>query len=208
LGLPESGLVFCCMNQTGKITPAVFDIWMRLLGAVPGSVLWLLGVDGETGSNLRSAAEARGVAPGRLRFAGRVPYPQHLARLGAADLFLDTLPFNAGATASDALWAGLPVLTCTGDALAARMAGSLLHAIGLPDLVTETLAEYEALALRLATEPALLAGLRARLLQQRHTAPLFNTDRFRRHFEAALDTMWQRHQRGEAPAGFSVPALP
>jgi predicted O-linked N-acetylglucosamine transferase (SPINDLY family) len=200
LELPESGVVLCGMNQTGKISPAVFDIWMGLLRLVPGSVLWLLGAGGDTETNLRSAAEARGVAPDRLRFAGRLPYPQHLARLGAADLFLDTLPFNAGATASDALWAGLPVLTCTGDALAARMAGSLLHAVGLPELVTQSLTEYEALALRLMTEPGLLAGLRARLGHQRHTAPLFNTDRFRRHFEAALETMWHQHQRGEAPA--------
>jgi predicted O-linked N-acetylglucosamine transferase (SPINDLY family) len=124
-----------------------------------------------------------------------------------ADLFLDTLPFNAGTTASDALWAGLPVVTCSGEAFAARMAGSLLHAVGLPELVTHALPEYEALALKLATDAPLLAGIRERLMRNRDTFPLFDTDRFRRHIEAAYVTMWERYQRGEPPASFDVAAI-
>ena len=150
-GLPASGFVFCCHNNTYKILPGMFDIWMRLLHAVPGSVLWLVN-DGEYArANLRAQAARRGIAADRLVFAERCDYPDYLARYRLADLFLDTLPFNAGTTASDALWAGLPVLTQTGRSFAGRMAASLLHAVGLPELVTQTADEYEALALRLAT---------------------------------------------------------
>jgi protein O-GlcNAc transferase len=203
LGLPERGLVFCSFNNSYKITPALFGVWMRLLQGVAGSVLWLVG-NAVVEANLKREAVGWGVDPGRLVFAPRVGYAEHLARCAAADLFLDTLPFNAGTTASDALWAGLPLLTCSGEAFAARMAGSLLHAVGLPELVTTTLAEYEARALALAREPRLLAEVRERLARNRHSAPLFDSDRFRRHLEAAYIGMWERQRRGEPPAAFAV----
>jgi predicted O-linked N-acetylglucosamine transferase (SPINDLY family) len=150
----------------------------------------------------------RGVGAARVVFAARLPYEQHLARLGLADLFLDTLPFNAGTTASDALWAGVPVLTCCGEAFASRMAGSLLRAIGLPDLITESLAAYERIALELAASPARLAQLRQRLQSNRSSSPLFMTGRFCRHLESAYAAMHERSQRGEPPASFEVAALP
>lgn len=202
LGLPADGFVFCAFNASHKITPVVFTVWMRLLSETPGSVLWLLG--GECEVNLRREATARGVGPERLVFAPRTGYAEYLARYTRADLFLDTLPFNGGTTASDALWAGLPVLTCSGEAFAARMAGSLLHAVGLPELVTHNLDDYEALALNLALNPARLAVLRERLAMSRHSHPLFDTERFRCHIEAAYTEMWERHQRGEPPASFAI----
>jgi len=204
-GLPANGFVFCCFNQGYKITPALFDIWMGLLCDVPGSVLWLLQGTGPMERNLRGEAGRRGVDPGRLVFAPHAGLPAHLARIGLADLFLDTLPVNAHTTASDALWAGLPVLTCAGRAMAARVAGSLLHAVGLPELVTETLDEYAALARRLATEPDKLRGLRERLAANRETAPLFDTDRFRRHIERAYAEMWEISRAGAPPRPFRVP---
>jgi predicted O-linked N-acetylglucosamine transferase (SPINDLY family) len=203
-GLPERGFVFCAFNNSYKITPALFSIWMRLLDRVPGSVLWLVASNREVEANLRREAASAGIAAERLVFARRMSYPEHLARYRLADLFLDTLPFNGGTTASDALWAGLPVITCAGEAFASRMAGSLLHAIGLPELVTNSLAEYEALALRLATDAQVLADLRQRLARNRDTYPLFDTDRFRRNLEAAYVTMWEKTQRGEPPASFAV----
>lgn len=204
LGLPESGLVFCCFNNTYKITPEVFESWMRLLNRVEGSVLWLLESNAATVRNLRAVAEAGGVRPDRLVFAPRVPAPEYLARFKRADIFLDTLPYNAGTTASDALWAGLPVVTCAGNAFAGRMAASLLRAIGLPELVTDNLAAYEALAFKLATTPAMLKDLTATLSRNRNTYPLFDADRFRRHIESAYVWMYERHQRGEPPQSFSV----
>ncbi|MFT4194689.1 tetratricopeptide repeat protein [Ottowia sp.] len=207
LGLPEEGFVFCCLNNTYKVLPRSFDIWMRLLRQVPGSVLWLLGENDVAVRNLRAEAAARGVAPQRLVFARRVPYARYLAQYRQADLFLDTLPFNAGTTASDALWAGLPVLAQLGRSFAGRMAASLLHAAGLPELVTRSDAEYEALALRLATEPGLLRALRERLAAHRLACPLFDTERFTRHLEIAYRTMWSRHLAGLPPAGFDVPPL-
>ena len=204
LGLPENGFVFCCFNSSYKLTPQFFDVWTRLLRQVPGSVLWLFR-DGEAmARNLRREAVERGVEPGRLVFAERVRVEQHLARLQAADLFLDTLPCNAHTTASDALWAGVPLLTCAGESFAARIAMSLLHAVGLPELITTNLGDYEGLALRLATEPALLAQIRTRLSDYRKTRALFDTRRFCRHLEAAYTLMWERAQRGEAPAAFCV----
>ena len=203
-GLPDDAFVFCCFNNSYKITPPLFDVWMRLLASVDGSVLWLVLDRDVIASNLRLEAAARGVAPDRLVFASRVDYPLHLARYRLADLFLDTLPFNAGTTASDALWAGLPLLTCSGHAYAARMAGSLLHALGLPELVTSSLADYESLARCLASDPARLAAIRGKLARNRLTYPLFDTARFTRHLESAFLTMWLRHQRGEPPEGFSV----
>jgi predicted O-linked N-acetylglucosamine transferase (SPINDLY family) len=206
-GLPEKSFVFCAFNNTYKLTPAFFDIWMRLLAAVPGSVLWLASADDSVQRNLRAEAERRGVAPERLVFSPRIRYAEHLARLQLADLFLDTLPFNAGTTASDALWAGVPVLTCAGRAFSARMAGSLLRAVGLPEMITGDLATYEARALELATNPSSLAEVRARLASNRATSPLFATRRFTRHLEAAYQGMWNRQQQGEAPASFHVAPL-
>jgi protein O-GlcNAc transferase len=203
-GLPEEGFVFCCFNNNYKITPPVFDVWMRLLAAVGGSVLWLFQDNGDAPESLRREAAARGIDPARLVFAPRVGAEEHLARHRLADLFLDTLPYNAHTTASDALWAGLPVLTCRGASFAGRVAASLLYAAGLPELAAGDLGEYEALALRLATDAALLRGYRHRLEQNRATCPLFDTDRFRRHIEEAYTTMWEIHRRGESPRSFAV----
>jgi predicted O-linked N-acetylglucosamine transferase (SPINDLY family) len=207
-GLPEHGFVFCCFNNSQKITPTFFDIWMRLLKAVPGSVLWLLATNPWAGDNLRKEATARGVSPERLVFAPRTELADHLARQRLADLFVDTLPYNAHTTTSDALWVGLPVLTCVGTTFAGRVAASLLSAIDLPELITRNLAEYEALARHLATDPARLAAIRAKLAHNRLTTPLFDTDRFRRHLEAAYLEMWRRWQRGEKPRAFAVNADP
>ncbi len=204
-GLPATGLVLCSFNNSHKLNPQSFDIWMRILRAVPGSVLWLVQGTPTIGENLRREAARRGVEAERLIFAPKLPYPLHLSRLRLADLFLDSLPFNAGATASDALWSEVPVVTCAGEAFASRMAGSLLRAVGLPELITHNVADYEALAMRLATNPAALADVRARLASNRTTCALFDTDRFRRHIEAAYVTMWDRYQRGESPQSFSVP---
>lgn len=204
VGLPAQGLVFCCFNNTWKIAPPVFDVWMRLLKAVEGSVLWLYRDNQHAEANLRDEAAARGIDPSRLVFAGPLPHGDHLARHRVADLFLDTLPYNAHTTASDALWAGMPVLTCQGKAFAGRVAASLLNAVGLSELVTQSLDEYESLALRLATDAPLLRGFRQRLEQNRLEFPLFDTDRFCRHIETAYTTMRDVWQRGEKPRSFSV----
>lgn len=203
-GLPEAGFVFCCFNNNYKITPEVFGIWMRLLERAPHSVLWLLDSNPASTRNLRREAERRGIAPERLVFAPYAKMDEHLARHRLADLFLDTLPYNAHTTASDALWAGLPVLTLAGDAFAARVAASLLAAAGLPELITHSVERYEALALQLAENALLLADVRARLDRNRTTCPLFDTGRFQRHIESAFVTMWERYQCGELPAGFAV----
>jgi predicted O-linked N-acetylglucosamine transferase (SPINDLY family) len=195
-GLPETGFVFCCFNNAYKILPDVFALWMRLLAAVPGSVLWLLETSVEAKDNLRREAHAAGVDPARLIFAPRVGVEAHVARNAAADLFLDTYPYGAHTTANDALLAGLPVLTCVGDTLVSRIAGSQLSAIGLPELITTNLADYEALALKLATQPPLLKGLRDRLAANRHTAPLFDMDRYARDFEDAMARVWADHTGG------------
>ena len=179
---------------------------MRLMKTVAGSVLWLIADSVSVQNNLRREADNRGVEPSRLVFAPRLAYADHLARFRLADLFLDTLPFNAGTTASDALWAGVPVVTCAGEAFASRMAGSLLNAVGLPELITYSMEEYEALALKRATTPGMLAEIRERLARNRTTYPLFDTDRFRRYIEAAYVTMWERHQQGEPPESFAVQA--
>lgn len=203
-GLPDDGFVFCCFNMNYKIRRPIFDIWMRLLAAVPGSVLWLLRDNDGAERNLRKEAAARGIDPERLIFAGRTSLEDHLARHRLADLFLDTLPYNAHTTASDALWAGLPVVTCLGQAFAGRVAASLLNAIGLPELVTHNLANYEALALKLAADPEALKAVRVKLVANRLTQPLFDTDRFRRNIEAAYLRMWDTWQRGEAPQAFQI----
>jgi protein O-GlcNAc transferase len=194
-GLPEQGFVFCCFNNAYKILPEVFAIWMRLLAATPGSVLWLLEPGAQAKANLRREAQAAGVDPGRVRFAARVGVSEHVARNAAADLFLDTYPYGAHTTANDALLAGLPLVTCVGETLASRIAGAQLAAIGLPELITRSLAEYEALALKLAREPGLLAGYRARLAANRHSSPLFDMTRYARDFEALMLETWaQRTQ--------------
>lgn len=203
--LPADGFVFAAFNSAHKLSPRMFDVWTRLLACRADSVLWLTAGTPLIEANLRREAHARGIASGRLVFAPRVRYPAHLARLPLADLFLDTLPFNAGATASDALWMGLPVLTCSGEAFAARMAGSLLHAIGVPELATATLAAYEALGADLASDPARLAGLRRRIAEHRDTHPLFDTDRFCRSLEAAFERMSERHRNGEPPGPITIP---
>ncbi|WP_454017148.1 tetratricopeptide repeat protein [Azospirillum sp. Marseille-Q6669] len=198
-GLPEDGFVFCCFNSPYKLTPALFDVWARLLRAVPGSVLWLYAGNPLVAGNLRREAAARGVAPERLVFAPPRPLAEHLARHRLADLFLDTLPYNAHTTASDALWTGLPVVTCQGATFAGRVAASLLDTVGLPELVTDSPAAYEALALNLACDPERLAGLKARLALARTASPLFDGDRFARDLEDAYRAIWQRF----APAGDS-----
>jgi protein O-GlcNAc transferase len=205
-GLPVEGFVFCCFNNNWKITPAIFNVWMRLLGALDGSVLWLLNDNEHAVKNLRKEAAARIIDPKRLVFAERISIQDHLARHRLADLFLDTLPYNAHATANDALWAGLPVLTCQGEAFAGRVAASLLKAIGLSDLVTHTLEQYEALALRLARDRNLLRGYQDRLAENRLNHPLFDTNRFRPHIEAAYFRMWELWQQNEKPKSFEVAA--
>jgi predicted O-linked N-acetylglucosamine transferase (SPINDLY family) len=203
-GLPERGFVFCSFNNHYKITPRLFDIWMSLLRQVDKSVLWLLDGTATMRRNLWREAATRGIDPQRLVFAPRIAIGDHLARHRLADLFLDSLPCNAHTTASDALWAGLPVLTRPGTTFAGRVAASLLGAIGLPELVTSSLDEYQALALRLAKEPATLEEIRQKLAHNRAVASLFDTDRFRRHIEGAYVEMWERSQRGESPDSFEV----
>jgi predicted O-linked N-acetylglucosamine transferase (SPINDLY family) len=188
-GLPEQSFVFCAFNNAWKITRPVFDVWMRLLAEVPQSVLWLKQPPADTRINLEREAAARDIAPTRLVFAGDAPLEVHLARHRLADLFLDTLPYNAHATAADALWAGLPVLTCRGNAFAGRVAASLLGALGMRELVTENLADYEAMALSLARDPARLKGIKDKLFQNLPNAPLFDADRFRRNIEDAYVRM-------------------
>jgi predicted O-linked N-acetylglucosamine transferase (SPINDLY family) len=195
-GLPEGAFVFCCFNRAYKITPAVFDVWMRVLGRVEGSVLWLFDENSLARGNLRKEAERRGIDADRLVFAGGLPLEKHLARQRMADLFLDTLPYNAHTTASDALWAGLPVLTRKGETFAGRVAASLLCAVGLPELVTSTSVEFEELAVALATDRARLQELRARLQANRMTAPLFDCRGFTRYMEAAYGAMIERYDAG------------
>lgn len=206
-GLPETGFVFCCFNQIQKIEPVMFGVWMRLLDRVPGSVLWLYTESEEARDRLRAEAAARGVAAERLVFAGRLPKGRHLERHRLADLFLDTRLYNAHTTASDALWAGLPVLTCPGDSFPARVAASVLRAVGLPELIVGSLADYEELAFALATGPEQLAALREKLQRNRLQTPLFDTERFARHLESAYRMMWERHDRGLSPAPLRVPPL-
>jgi predicted O-linked N-acetylglucosamine transferase (SPINDLY family) len=203
--LPENGIVFCCFNNTYKLTPDLFDVWMRLLREVEGSVLWLAKGSAVALGNLRREAEQRGVAGERLVFASRVAGSEnHLARLGLADLFLDTLHYNAHASAADALRAGVPVLTCPGATFASRVAGSLVSAVGMPELITATPADYKALALRLARDPERLTAMRQKLARNLKSFPLFDTERFTRHIEAAYTAMWQRAERGERPKSFAV----
>ena len=203
-GLPSDGLVFACFNNNYKITPDVFEVWMRLLSAVPGSVLWLL--EGHAGAPSSLAAEARrcGVDPSRIVWAKRSSHGEHLSRHALADLFLDTFHYNAHTTCSDALRAGLPVLTLEGNTFAARVASSLLGAMGLPELVTHDAASYEARALELARSPQQLAAVRSKLLRQRESSGVFDARGFTRRFEAACEAIWARHVAGLPPEAIDV----
>jgi predicted O-linked N-acetylglucosamine transferase (SPINDLY family) len=203
-GLPPDGVVFCCFNNIYKITPDAFDVWMRLLNNVRGSVLWLLEGNASTKINLLKEAEKRGIASDRLNFAPRVGYADYLARYRLADLFLDTLHYNAGATASDALWMGLPIITREGQTFASRMASSLLHAIEMPELIATSIEDYEALALKIASDPDLLKSTKDKLARNSLDTPLFDTAKYTRNLEAAFITMVERHRRGEQPASFAV----
>jgi predicted O-linked N-acetylglucosamine transferase (SPINDLY family) len=197
-GLPETGVVFCSFSHDYKISPPVFDVWMRLLNQVPGSVLWLMSRGELAQRNLRKEAEARGVDALRLVFAGRVPLVEdHLARYRQADMFLDTHPYNAHTTAADALMAGLPVVTYVGNSFPSRVAGSLLNAMGMPELIAHSLDEYEALALKLAQQPALLAEMKARIVANKSSCSLFDTKAFCFNLEAAYVAMWRAQQLGD-----------
>jgi predicted O-linked N-acetylglucosamine transferase (SPINDLY family) len=206
VGLPESAFVFCSFNQTLKIEPVMFACWMEILTAVPDGVLWLLCDSDATARNLRAEAAKAGIDPERLVVAKRLPKAEHLARHRLADLFLDTRLCNAHTTAADALWAGLPVLTCRGSSFASRVGASLLYAVGLPELVTRDLVAYRDLAIALARDEARLGALRAKLAANRTTCPLFRTERFTRHIESAYERMWVRHREGGKPVSFRVAA--
>jgi predicted O-linked N-acetylglucosamine transferase (SPINDLY family) len=207
-GLPAQAFVFCNFNHIYKLTPAMFAVWMNILRQTPGSVLWLLESNTKFPQSLREQAARHGVAGERLVFAPPTSPDRHLARMKLADLFVDSLPYNAHTTASDSLWAGLPLLTCRGTSFPGRVAASLLHAIGLPELVTASLEEYQALALELAGDPAALKAIRQKLERNRLSTPLFDTNRFRRHLESAYTAMWEIFQRGESARGFSVAPVP
>jgi predicted O-linked N-acetylglucosamine transferase (SPINDLY family) len=198
-GLPQDSFVFCCFNNNFKITPPVFDGWVRILKAVDKSVLWLMEDNKEAAKNLRKEAQLRGLDPDRLIFAKRINLPEHLGRQRLADLFLDTMPYNAHTTASDALWAGLPVLTLMGESLASRVAASLLNAIEVPELITTTQSDYEVLAIELATNPLKLMLLKNKLEKNRLTAPLFDTTRFTKNIEVAYKMMYERYQADIPP---------
>jgi len=203
-GLPKDGFVFSCFNYSYKIKPDIFDIWMRLLTCVEGSVLWLFEPNQIAICNLLSVAEAKGVDPGRIVFAKKLPQQEHLARIKNTDLFLDTFPCNAHTTASDALWVGVPVLTLMGRSFASRVAGSLLKAIDVPELITTTPEEYESLALHLATCQKDLSTIKQKVIANRLITPLFDTEQFTRHLESAYKIMWDRYQKDLEPEGFWV----
>jgi predicted O-linked N-acetylglucosamine transferase (SPINDLY family) len=208
MGLPERGVVYCSFNNAYKINPQMFDVWMRVLQQVPGSVLWLQGSGQERlKENLRREASVRGVDPTRLVFADRLEsMAEHLGRHRLADVFLDTLPFNAQTTAVDALWAGLPVLTCLGESSFGRIAGSVLMALGMEELVTKDVQAYEAQAVRIGLESGYAKSLKDKLEGNRKEAPLFDTTRLTRHMERAYERMHERVQQGVEPQGFEVEA--
>jgi protein O-GlcNAc transferase len=208
-GLPENGFIFCSFNQSYKFNGEMFDIWMRLVRAVEGSVLWLSELRPSAMQNLKREAQARGVASQRLVFGPfAASVEDHLARLQLADLFLDTLPYNSHTSACDALFAGVPIVTCPSTNFAGRVAASALLAHGMPELIASSLAAYEDIALGIAREPLKAAALKAKVARHRETHPLFDTKRFTRHLEAAFTRMWQRHQQGEPPQGFFVEPQP
>jgi protein O-GlcNAc transferase len=206
VGLPDTGFVFCCFNSIYKVTPAVFDAWMHVLAAVPGSVLWLLDSSAVAARNLRLQAAKRGIDPRRLIFAPRVEPAHHWARNALADLSLDTHPCNAHTTASDALWAGVPIITLAGSTFTSRVATSLLHAVGLGQLSVTSLEAYERLAIRLATDPEELRQLKQRLATARSTSSLFDPGSYAKRLEAAYVEIWARNQRGESPSPVTIEA--
>ncbi|MFZ4500709.1 MAG: tetratricopeptide repeat protein [Burkholderiaceae bacterium] len=199
LGLPVSGFIFCCFNNNYKILPRTFSAWMRIMKAVDRSTLWLLEDGPQVVENLRKEAECRGIDADRLVFAKRLPRADYLARYRVADLFLDTLPYNAGTTASDALWCGLPVLTCVGISFASRMAASLLANVGLPELITHTYEEYESMAIQLAFDPKRLAQIKTKLADNKITQPLFDTSLFAKDIELAYRAVFDRYCSGLKP---------
>ena len=204
LGLPETGFIFCCFNNNYKILSSTFDGWMHILREVEGSVLFLYADNQWAESNLKKEAEARGINSSRLVFGGRIPSDEYLARCQTCDIFLDTFPYNAGTTASDALWAGLPVLTLTGESFASRVAASLLDAIGLPELITNAQEEYEALAIELALNPKKLADIKLKLVNNRLTTPLFDTPLFTKNIEAAYIKMMERYHADLKPEHIKI----
>lgn len=206
VGLPDEGFVFCCFNNSYKLTPELYDVWLGLLGKVDGSVLWLVKGSGGQALRLKARAAALGISEDRIIFAERMPYAKHLARYQLADLALDTVPFGGGTTTSDSLWAGVPVLTCIGESFAGRMSASLLHAVGLPELVTRTIGEYESLAFDLASNAQRLSELRAKLARHRETFPLFDTALFTSHIEAAYTKMCEMNWAGMMPDHIRVDA--
>ena len=208
-GLPQDALVFCCFNSQQKVSPGFMDIWCRILARVPGSVLWMLSDNPGADRNLKKEAKARGIDPDRIVIAGFTsPLARHLARLRLADLQLDTLPYCAHTTASDALWAGLPIVTCLGTSFAGRVGASLVDAIGAPELITRSLEDYERLAVELACDRERLAAIRAEIQANRDRAALFDTPRFRRNLEAAFETIWAKYRAGEKPCSFDVADQP
>ncbi len=204
VGLPATGFVYCCFNNPYKVLPETFAVWMRILHAVPDSVLWLLKDVPETEENLKHQAKLAGIDPSRIVFANRVSIPEHLARHVLADLFLDTLPYNAHTTTSDALWTGLPVLTCMGQSFASRVAGSLLNASGLNELITETRQDYENLAIEFAKNPIKLQQIKDKLNNSRENIPLFDTVRYTRNLETAFVHIFQLASEGNKPETFTV----
>jgi len=206
-GLPEGAFVYCCYNQAHKINRNIFDIWMRILHRTPGSILWLLKPEETTADNLRREAAMRGIDPTRLAFASKVSQAEHLARHRNADLFLDTLVVNALTTTSDALFMGVPVITCPGETFVARGAGSILRALEMPELIMSNHQEYEEMAVALATNSDRLRSLRDKITLKRETAPLFNSTRYTRHLDAAYQEMWRLHQAGEPPKPFAVEVI-
>jgi predicted O-linked N-acetylglucosamine transferase (SPINDLY family) len=204
VGLPQDGFVFCCFNNANKILPEIFDLWMGILREVENSVLWLADVHRTATSNLRSEAEARGVPQERLIFAPFAPPQEHLARLSLADLFLDTLPYNAHTTAVDALWMGVPVLTLPGTTFVGRVAASVLGAVGLPEMIAKSADHYQRMALQLARNRGMLSAIKAKLMRNRSTHPLFDTARFTRNLEAAYLEMMRRQRDGLPPESFTV----
>jgi protein O-GlcNAc transferase len=202
--LPEESVVLCCFNNSYKISPEIFDIWMRLLKKAPETVLWLLASNELARANLCKEAVARGVDPGRLVFAPLVSFAAHLERHRHADLFLDTLPCNAHTTASDALWGGLPVLTCSGKTFAGRVAGSLLTAIDMPELIAASLEEYEHTALAMTRAPERLRAMRRKIEQKRDVNSLFDLPKLTRAIERAYERMWQRWLAGREPQAFAI----
>jgi predicted O-linked N-acetylglucosamine transferase (SPINDLY family) len=207
LGLPDDAFVYCDFNNSYKISPRMFAVWMRILHRVPGSVLWLLSGNRYMVPNIYREAAAQGIPRERIVFSDVVPLEEHLARVPLADLFLDTFPVAAHTTASDTLWAGCPLLTLVGESFISRVAGSLLNDLGLPELIARSFEEYETIAIRCGTDPAFLRDLRERLAARRLSAELFSGRAFARKVEAAYEAMWLRYQRGEPPQAIRVPPL-